>query len=183
MLMRFGAVFVALIALIVVGCGDGVAGMGATKPNETLGTSSASQPVTRDDVASSFIEALLRKDYAALRPYAGGDGSGFFVGERLDPEIESFLYQDDPASGTRSASQIVGAEGYRFKIIPQEDQVFTVLYVRSEDFPNLESAEFLEAEWMKRYFACEFIADGARYRLHQNFCFAETDGPFPGDYG
>lgn len=45
----------------------------------------------------------------------------------------------------------------------------------------LDDSGFLETGWLTDYFACRVDRRGGKLRIVHNFCFNETDGPFPGD--
>lgn len=56
-----------------------------------------------------------------------------------------------------------------------------VVFIPESKRGSLKSAAFLETGWMTDYFACWVDRRDGKVRIIQNFCFNETDGPYPGD--
>jgi hypothetical protein len=128
--------------------------------------------------AEVFLRALLAQDEHSLRAY---DGNVFFNSEGLLPEIKDFLYKSK--GEWRSVIEISGLGELRPIIVPQKSGAIIVLYVPSVYESQVSNAAFLSAEWMKKYFACQFVVQNNGWKLYENFCFAETDGPYPAEIG
>lgn len=148
--------------------------------------SSASQPATVEGhdklsqqtiVANKFKDALLTRDYDVLRDFSGVGDTVFFDGDKLDKDIYDFLYTERSSIDGGSIIKI-SKSPLITRIIPQKNGVFTAIYIQRKYQEQWKDQYFLESQWMKSYFACEFIWNGERYLLYQNFCFAETGGPF-----
>jgi len=135
--------------------------------------------LTPEQHAAAFLKALLARDERALYAY----GPGFFISGKLPPATIEFLYKSDPKRGYRSVTDIAADGPLVTTIVPQADKnVVMVIYVPMKYKAGLKSTKFLESEWMKKYFACWFDTTDSQWRLYYNFCFDETDGPYPGDY-
>lgn len=127
--------------------------------------------------AQKFLSALLSKDERKLIVFEG-DEQAFSDGTRLNRDIYDFLYRQ--GSKTKSVLDIARMGRISIKILQQPDNSFiAVFYPHSFKRRVDTSVTFLETQWMEKYFACAFRWSNGRLVLHQNFCFAETDGPFP----
>jgi hypothetical protein len=126
--------------------------------------------------ALTFVRALLSKDLHSLKKYGVTD-EFFMPSGKLRPEIHDFLYGKIP--GWRSAREIAEDGKLTAVVVPQDDNQVIVIYVSKERKERLKDIEFLQSEWMKQYFACQFDTREDPWKLHMNFCFAETDGPYP----
>lgn len=102
----------------------------------------------------------------------------FYDGAQLNADIFGFLYQPNKKNG-KSVLEIAKRGKITFKIIPQPDNSLIIVYY-PQKYGKLvnTSVKFLATQWMEKYFACAFRLSNGRLVLHQNFCFAETDGPF-----
>ena len=125
-----------------------------------------------------FLTALLSKDERVLVAFED-DGPFFSDGVHLNPDIYNFLYR--PVDNqSHSIIDITKQGRLSIKILPQVDNSFiAVFYPRKFKKQVDTSLTFLKTEWMEKYFACAFRWSNGRLVLHHNFCFAETDGPFP----
>jgi hypothetical protein len=130
--------------------------------------------------ARSFLNALLAKNETRLYSYTNS-GAGFFEGKHLAKEISDFLYGDH--EGWKSVTRIAESGPLESVIVPQGNHVVIVLYVPAANRKDIGGAHFLKSQWMKKYFACQFDISNQQWKLVANFCFAETDGPYPEDAG
>ena len=144
-----------------------------------LSTVSTKEDATSHEVvAREFLEALMTHDVGALKSFASEFGGG--QQHQLDPEIEEFLFRD--AGDWLSVTSIAEIAPLEIVIVYQNDVQFLALYVPKSSMRSVTSDEFLQTQWMKKYFACQFKKTAGSWKLYMNFCFAETDGPYPSDY-
>ena len=179
----FWSILVVVVAGVLLAACDGhrptdeayfsLATQGLSQSKQTV---SDTQAVLRD--AEKFLGALLAQDQEALRAY---DGSVFFDSNGIRPEIRDFLYESK--GEWRSIIEISRLGEIRPVVVPQGNGTIIVLYVPSIYESEVSNAGFLSEQWMKKYFACHFILEGSHWMLYENFCFAETDGPYPPDIG
>jgi hypothetical protein len=155
----------------LMGCWEVSADLGNPR---TRGTDKQTTPAT------AFLDALLSKDERQLHAYTN-EGVGFFESGHLQRDIAEFLYEDH--GDWKSVSSIAGIGHLESVVIPQGENVAIVLYVPSIHKKHIADATFLKTQWMKKYFACQFNTSSQQWKLYGNFCFAETDGPFPEDIG
>ena len=132
--------------------------------------------------ARVFLEHLLARDEESIVKYLG-KSRAFHSGDKLNQEIYDFLYRRKMGEEWKSVLEIASLGSLGIKIVPQGSNVITVLYFPTRFQTEIEDERFLVNEWMKKYFACEFEAVGDGWEFYQNVCFAETDGPFPPEYG
>jgi hypothetical protein len=142
---------------------------------------SASQSVVIQAKVDEFILDLLDRNEEKLVKKYLESSPNFSLNGKLTKDIANFLYNTDSKSGMQSVLNIVSKNNFRAKIIWQKEDKFTVVVIDESKYDKLNELSFLENEWMKQYFACEFILRGDLILLYQNVCFAETDGPFPVD--
>lgn len=130
--------------------------------------------------AKSFLESLLAKNEEKLIEFTG-HRERFFSGSKLNSDFYDFLYKPEP--GRNSVVEIANLDKILVKIVKQKNGKIIVLYYPQKYSRQVNNdVKFLQQEWMNKYFACEFTVRGAKLILEQNFCFAETDGPFPAEY-
>jgi len=130
--------------------------------------------------AQKFLTALLSKDERALIAFEG-DEEVFSDGVHLNEDIVDFLY-GRKGDKTKSLLDIARMGKISIKVIQQPDNYFIVLFYPHKFKKRVDfSVTFIETQWMKKYFACAFRWANGQLVLHHNFCFAETDGPFPED--
>jgi hypothetical protein len=142
--------------------------------------SGVARPIYMDSAQSQltakrFLVSVLSRQYEVLKEF-DPTGDTYFEHGHLREEIEKFLYEDHGA--WKSVKAIVGNDSLSFYVLPHGDGVYTVLYFPSRYRAQMKSYKFLKKNWMKRYFACQFIAKDGKWFLHENFCFFETDGPY-----
>ncbi len=142
----------------------------------TIGKSATDSDVA---VAKAFLAALLSRDERTLRSF----GQGFFEGGNLDKETNDFLYKADPKHKKRSVVQIAAEGDLEVVLVRQKAGIVTVIYVPKQHRAGVKKMSFLQQEWMNKYFACEFDTTKPQWVLHYNFCFSETDGPYPAEGG
>lgn len=127
--------------------------------------------------AQKFLSALLSRDERALIAF-GDDEQVFSDGVRLNQDIADFLYRRT-GEKNKSVLDIARMGRISIKVIPQPDSSFIALFYPNKFKKRVDtSVTFLQTQWMERYFACAFRWSNGQLVLHQNFCFAETDGPF-----
>ncbi|GAA0586307.1 hypothetical protein [Rhizomicrobium electricum] len=152
---------------------------GAT-PKGNGGATVAKSAIDDDVViAKAFLTALLSRDERTLRSF----GAAFFEGGKLDKETNDFLYKADPKHKKRSIAQIAADGDLEIVLVRQRAGIVTVIYVPKQYRAGAMKMSFLEQEWMNKYFACEFDTTKPHWVLHYNFCFSETDGPYPAEGG
>ncbi len=129
---------------------------------------------------NKFLGYLISRNEAKLAEFE--DGNPIFSSNgKLNNDIYNFLYK--PNSPSKSTIEITKLDRLKIKIVKQSDNVITVLfYPKKYHWSINRDPAFLERQWMKKYFACEFKVLGDKLKLFHNFCFAETDGPFPATY-
>lgn len=128
--------------------------------------------------AQKFLTALLSKDERALIAFEG-DERVFSDGIRLNRDIYDYLYRPK-GDKTKSVLDIAMMGKISIKVIPQPDNSFIAVFYPQKFKRRVDtSVTFLKTQWMEKYFACAFRWSNGKIVLHQNFCFAETDGPFP----
>jgi hypothetical protein len=130
--------------------------------------------------AERFLKALLSQDEKVLFEYGGG-GDIFFKAGKLLPAISDFLYHPD--GDWLAVTSIAELGPLEAVVVPQQDHIFVILYVPKQYRENITDSTFLSSQWMKKYFACQFVQSQSGFRLYENFCFAETDGPYAEDIG
>jgi hypothetical protein len=149
---------------------------GADEEISTVSTNEDAKP--HEVVAREFLEALMTHDVGTLRSFASNFGGG--QQSQWDSEIEEFLFRD--AGDWLSVTSIAKIAPLEIVIVYQSDVQFLALYVPKSSMKSVKSDEFLQTQWMKKYFACQFKKTAGSWKLYMNFCFAETDGPYPSDY-
>lgn len=132
--------------------------------------------------ARDFLTALLSIDEETLATKYASNSKSFTKEGKLNREIYSFLY-DDKDGEYLPVTKIVSSSDAYIKVIPQGQERYIALFMREKLRENASSISFLENEWMKKYFACEFELANGELTFYQNICFAESGGPFPPDYG
>lgn len=167
--------FIAVITGIVL-CGCDTANFHADK--RELASNSKNEVAKRDvnSAALEILTAILNRNQEKLAGFTE-EPELFFENQKLSSEVFNFLYQNDNLTGIH-----LSIDDFTIKTLPQGNNIYIVLYAQKNESRNFDDMQFLKQEWMKRYFACgiHLAADG-RVFLHENFCFAETDGPFPPD--
>lgn len=131
--------------------------------------------ITNDSpkVAAAFLKALQARNLKQLSRFVVADADFFATGGKLQPWFSDFV----------SSVEKIGRSELAIKIVPQASDRFIALYIPKAKRGKLEDIKFLQTRWMEEYFACEFSKTQEGYKLHVNFCFAESDGPFPVPYG
>lgn len=126
--------------------------------------------------AKKFLVHLLTKNEMKLIEYE--DGQKIFSSEgKLNEDIYDFLYTS--TTNSKSVVEIAKIDKILIKVIKQKESIITVLfYPKKFHWAINNDVNFLENEWMKKYFACEFVNRNGELKLYYNFCFAETGGPF-----
>lgn len=126
--------------------------------------------------AKKFLTHLLTKNEAKLIEYE--DGQNIFSSEgKINGDIYDFLYTSK--TNSKSVVEIAEMDKVLIKVIKQKGNVVTILfYPKKFQWVINNDLTFLEKEWMKKYFACEFVIRRGELKLHYSFCFAETGGPF-----
>ena len=142
----------------------------------------SSEHLLLDEKVDNFIIHLLARDEEYIVKNYLDSSPTFSNNGRLTKAVASFLYESDSSIGKKSIQDVTSKREFSKKIIWQNKQTFTVIVTDKGDFNNLSNLTFLESEWMKKYFACEFVVKDDSILLYQNVCFAETGGPFPRDY-
>ncbi|WMW78917.1 hypothetical protein RF679_09580 [Undibacterium cyanobacteriorum] len=132
---------------------------------------------------NQFLVYLLTKNEGKLAAYEVGERT-FSSKGKLDSEIYDFLYKSEPApSEWKSIIEIAKMDKLQVKLIKQDDGSIFVLFFPEKYRRSVNSdVTFLEEQWMKKYFACQFDLHGGKIKLKYNFCFADTDGPFAPEY-
>ncbi|MDH5434805.1 MAG: hypothetical protein OEY19_12750 [Gammaproteobacteria bacterium] len=136
---------------------------------------SEAKSTIHDENAKTFLSILLNKDEKGIIQYMG-KSDVFLTNGKINEDIMDFLYKSEQA--WKSVNDIAAIDKLNFKIIPQESEVVTVIYYPEKFKNKIEDIQFLEKEWMEKYFACEFEEIDGKWTFYQNVCFAETGGPF-----
>lgn len=147
--------------------------------------SSCSWTVKKDislkEKVNEFLTILIQKDEQTLvSKYASGSAS-FSQNGKLNPDIYRFLYENKDEN-YRPVTNIVDQDDYYIKVIPQANGSYIALFTKNKYKEQASSTYFLENEWMKKYFACEFELVEGELSFKHNICFAETGGPFQSEY-
>ncbi|MBC3832311.1 hypothetical protein H8K33_12375 [Undibacterium amnicola] len=126
--------------------------------------------------ARKFLAHLLSKNEAKLIEYE--DEQNIFSSEgKINGDIYDFLYTSK--TNSKSVVEIAEMDKVLIKVIKQKGNVVTILfYPKKFQWEINNDLTFLEKEWMKKYFACEFVIHRSKLKFHYSFCFAETGGPF-----
>lgn len=133
------------------------------------------------NTANHLLNSLQKKDFQSLRNFARGSEEKFFNEKMLRKEIYNFIYHSQ-------AAVYLGIKNYndkkndtiRAKYIPQEKERYILIFYLESDESKLLNIKFLEEQWMKKYIACDLIkSQEGELIFYENFCFAETGGPFP----
>ena len=145
-------------------------------------SSVADQKKVVEKKSVEFLSSLLLKDEKVLASkYATGSRT-FTQDNKLNPEIFSFLY-GEKLDGFFNVTSIVDTGDLHIEVVPQRDERYIVLFTKLKYKDDISNMSFLENQWMKKYFACEFELINDELVFYSNICFAETGGPFPSDYG
>lgn len=126
--------------------------------------------------AKKFLVHLLTKNEKKLIEYE--EGQKIFSSEgKINGDIYDFLYTS--SANSKSVVEIAKMDKISIKVIKQKENVVTVLFYPKKFHRAINNdVTFLENEWMKKYFACEFVIRNGELKFYYNFCFAETGGPF-----
>lgn len=126
--------------------------------------------------AKKFLVHLLAKNEMKLIGYE--EGKKIFSSDgKINKDIYDFLYTS--TTNSKSVVEIAKMDKILIKVIKQKGNVVTILFYPKKFHQAINNdVTFLENEWMKKYFACEFVIRNGELKLYYNFCFAETDGPF-----
>ena len=157
----------------VIGCQSSADGSLALAKNEQV--PSLAQ-------AEEFLGYLLVRDEKSIIKYMG-DSEIFLTDGKISQDIIDFLYAGNKQGGWKSVLEIAKLDKVSIKLIKQKNNVITVLFYPRKYSNQMNDLSFLENEWMKKYFACEFEIINGTWEFYQNVCFAETDGPYPPEYG
>lgn len=134
------------------------------------------EPNDMVSMANGFLSALLARDHVAMRRYVA-DESRFFGSNGLQEDIAKFLYVSK--GNKKSVLDIAALGRIEYKFIPQADGRVLVLFFPAQDRKLIDGdLGYLKKRWMDRYFACEFESSAKIFAMADNFCFAETGGPF-----
>lgn len=147
-------------------------------PHHTVADDCKSQKIAKE-----FLTSLLDKDEKEIIEYMGSSKI-FLTDGKINEDIQYFLYEEkNDSDGWKSITEISRLDALSIKIIEQEKNVITVLFYPKKFEASLMNISFLQNEWMKKYFSCEFEVINNKWEFYQSFCFAETDGPFPSPEG
>lgn len=136
---------------------------------------------TLDEKVSEFVINLLSRNEVFIVENYLESSPSFSENNHFTKDVAKFLYESNSESGTSSVLDIVTENNFAIKILWQSEIIFTAIVVSRDNFKELNDLNFLQHEWMRKYFACEFIVKDDAVLLYQNVCFAETGGPFPLD--
>lgn len=164
------------ISLLLMTPNASIAGKTINVKHETM----ANGDLSDKKQAEVFLGYLLQNDQEKLLSYTQ-DPALYATDGKLHQQINDFLYLS--RNGMRAVIDIARMGDLKTRLVYQPDNRITVIYVPSRYEAELSKEEFLQAEWMRKYFACEFYAHEGGWKLANNFCFAETDGPFHPEYG
>ena len=107
---------------------------------------------------------------------------------RLAPEAKIVLFEGDilrrNIPGGRSISEILELGEIESVTAWEDGPAVMLMFVPRQYLHRLDNDDFYRDEWMKTYFACYFTLEEGRWKFGPyNFCYAATDGPFPGEIG
>lgn len=123
--------------------------------------------VSREAVA--FIAALKSDDPAIIHAYFPAD----YPEVELKPEAPDMLFIRDKLRPLIAKGTMDGRE------MSREGHVFSVLFYRKPFANRLEDKTYLESEYLKTFFVCNFDDTSGQWILsHPIMCFDETEGPY-----
>jgi len=119
--------------------------------------------------AGAFIKALNADNPAIVSAYFPVN----YPAAELAPDAPDMLFIRDTlrpliAKGPMNANE-VGREGH----------VFSILFYQTSFTNRLEDQAYLESDYLKTFFVCQFDDTNGRWILsHPIMCFDETEGPY-----
>ena len=119
--------------------------------------------------AAAFIAALKSDDPAIIRAYFPAD----YPEVELKPDAPDMLFIHDRLRPLIAKGAMEGRE------MSREGHVFSVLFYLKPFANRLEDKRYLESNYMKTFFVCNFDDTSGRWVLsHPIMCFDETEGPY-----
>ncbi|MCR6658385.1 MAG: hypothetical protein NVV72_03225 [Asticcacaulis sp.] len=159
----------------------------AQAPDKPQDVAEASQTASHNDVSSvtevvpplpqevvsreaaAFITALKADDPAIIRAYFPSD----YPEVELKPDAPDMLFIRDRLRPLIAKGAMDGRE------MSREGHIFSVLFYRKPFANRLEDRTYLESDYMKTFFVCNFDDTSGRWILsHPIMCFDETEGPY-----
>lgn len=139
-----------------------------------------------DKAEQRLIDAIRSHEEGAILELLD-EPTSFMIGPQLRPEIAQFLWNSDtPHSSGRtiqSVAALIRASPVMTVRTEQTDGSIIVIFIPERFTTLAQTSNFYRQQWMKKYFSCRFKLIGDLWKIIENVCFAETDGPFPPDYG
>lgn len=138
----------------------------------TAAVTSMCLDTTVEAASQSVLRALSQEDYRCLR-YIILNPDLKFNGENLDPAVIDSLRFHAP--GNRSYRDLIKG-GVRADVAGSGDKR-SVFFVSRVDWPEYVSNKkaFKKSFYLKRYFVCNFVRVGRRWKLTEDLCFTEGD--------
>lgn len=144
-----------------------------------------------DGFVAEFLAAVADKDEERLIWLAGPHPVNAVAVNKdgqLTADVRVVLYEGDTIrrniAGGRSIAEILALGDIVSHVAWDDETSALLMFLPRQDLHRLDDPDFYRDEWMKTYFACLFRVVDGDWRLGPyNFCYASTDGPFPGDIG
>ena len=134
-------------------------------PPEPQSTSPALSQAEIEREGRRFLDALLSRDLTTLQSYEPYPGA-FFVEGALKPTIDAYLYAETVGDPRFLSVVQIARKGELAVMLDGENaDEFTILFHLQDRRDRMRDMRYLR--------------DGERWILRSNFCFEETDGPYP----
>ena len=119
--------------------------------------------------AAAFIAALKSDNPAFVRAYFPAD----YPEVELKPDAPDIIFIHERLRPLIAKGAMDGKE------MSREGHVFSILFYRKSFAARLADKTYLENEYMKTFFVCNFDDTSGRWILsHPIMCFDETEGPY-----
>jgi hypothetical protein len=143
-----------------------------TSHNDVSSVTEVVSPLPQEVVsreAAEFIAALKSDDPAIIRGY-------FPTGY---PEVELKADAPDMLFIRDRLRPLIAKGAMDGREMSRDGHIFSVLFYRKPFANRLEDRAYLEKEYMKTFFVCNFDDTSGRWILsHPIMCFDETEGPY-----
>lgn len=119
--------------------------------------------------AAAFIKALKADNPAVIRPYFPAN----YPAAELAPDAPDMLFIRD------GLKPLIANGDVDAKEVSREGHTFSVLFYRKPFANRLNDKTYLESNYLKTFFVCNFDDTSGRWILsHPIMCYDETEGPY-----
>ena len=137
-------------------------------------------------VSNELLEAVRAQDMAALLSIFRSP-EHYRSDEKVMAEVKGFFWDGEWIRWAIQDGKTIYEIAMSEDLVPiglrQLDGTYLVIYMPKSQVSVMDSPGFLENQWMKKYFACEFGEVEGVWKLVKNLCFYGSGGPYQEPYG